>query len=344
MSLPAPWPSISRTCKSTAINKTPGKFRPLADRTLPGSFTASRKVVFAALLLLLTSCTSVRPIVKIGLIAPFEGLYRESGYASLAAMRQALADCTPPGLDVLPVALDDSGDPAKAQRAAQKLLVDPAVRAIVGPLLLESVPAVATVITPTAVMPWYIPPLVNPEGGFSNPSSEQWLTAQVEYVAKNSPADHVLLGGLPIEWQLAAHTTISTTRVDDLDTALATLQETGTEEMALLWLGRPDMGARWLSKVQDAAPQLDFWLADQAGIAIFAAHAASHSPNWDRSHWLIWTDVEYNQWSQPDGPAIQPSDAMRYLTYRATCAALQRLGETPSSPSGAWELQSRPIE
>lgn len=286
----------------------------------------------------------MRPIVKIGLIAPFEGLYRESGYAALEAMRQALADCTPAGIDVLPVALDDSGDPAKAQRAAQKLLADPSVRAIVGPLLLESVPAVATVITPTAAIPWYIPPLVNPEGGFGDPANAGWLTAQVEYVAANAPADHVLLLGLPREWQLEVHTSVSTTRVDNPDTALAILQETGTEDVALLWLGKPDTGARWLSKLQDFAPQVDFWLADQAGIAIFAAHAASHSPNWERSRWLIWTDVEYNQWSQPDGPAIQPSNATRYLTYRATCAALQSLGDTSSSALGEWELQSRPIE
>src|SRR5688500_13064399 len=113
MSLLAHWLNTNRICRSTAINNW-------------GAF-------FLNLLafLLVTGCTSIRPIIKIGLIAPFEGLYRQSGYTALDAMRQAMAECTPPGMDVLPLALDDSGDPARAQRAAQKLLIDPSVGAIV---------------------------------------------------------------------------------------------------------------------------------------------------------------------------------------------------------------------
>src|SRR3954452_7384256 len=144
MSLPAPWLNNSRICKVTVISHNLTCFT-LDPKNLPGSVGASGKVVLAALvLLILCGCTSIRPIVKIGLIAPFEGLYRQSGYDALEAMRQAMADCTPAGVDVLPLALDDSGDPAQAQRAAQKMLVDPAVRAVVGPLLLNDVPAVST--------------------------------------------------------------------------------------------------------------------------------------------------------------------------------------------------------
>ena len=39
-------------------------------------------------LLAVSSCTSIRPVVKVGLIAPFEGLYRETGYAALDAVRR----------------------------------------------------------------------------------------------------------------------------------------------------------------------------------------------------------------------------------------------------------------
>ncbi len=76
-------------------------------------------------------------MVKIGLIAPFEGLYRESGYEALAAMRSAIADSPLPSqvrIDILPLALDDSADPQRSGRAAAKMLADPAVAAVVGPL------------------------------------------------------------------------------------------------------------------------------------------------------------------------------------------------------------------
>jgi hypothetical protein len=39
-----------------------------------------------------------------------------------------------------------------------------------------------------------------------------------------------------------------------------------------------------------------------------------------------------------------PGDGMRYLTYRATCAALNGLVDDPSVTTVAWELQSHPIE
>jgi branched-chain amino acid transport system substrate-binding protein len=283
----------------------------------------------------------VRPIIKIGLIAPFEGLYRQSGYAALEAMRQAMADCTPAGMDVLPLALDDSGDPAQAQRAAQKLLVDPTVRAVVGPLLLDAIPAVAAVITPTATIPWFIPPLSAPEtsksqGGFVPPSTSAWLDAQVEYVAAHTTAPRILLLGLPAAWQLQVNTTVPVLRVDDLESALAILDDGD----AVLWLGRPDAGARWLALLRQKSPTLEFWLADQAGINIFIAHTTNRKD----SHWLLWSDSNYNQWSQSDGSTIQPDDVARYQTYRATCAALTAVVEGQPTTGGQWELQSRPLE
>ncbi|MFZ1771520.1 MAG: ABC transporter substrate-binding protein, partial [Caldilinea sp.] len=84
--------------------------------------------------LVLAACTDVRPLVKIGLIAPFEGLYRRTGYEALAAMRQALADAPTGPVAIIPLALDDSADPTRTVRAAEKLLVDPQVQAVVGPL------------------------------------------------------------------------------------------------------------------------------------------------------------------------------------------------------------------
>lgn len=338
MSFRALWLNTNRIFKRTATTRK----RSARFKNLPASFRACGKVfLFISLLLLLSACTGVRPIVKIGLIAPFEGLYRQSGYAALEAMRQAIAECTPPGMDVLPLALDDGGDPVQAQRAAQKLLVDPTVRAIVGPLLLESVPAVSTIITPTIGVPWYIPSIVAPEGGFAPPTTNEWLQAQVDFVANDAAAERVLLLGLPSEWQIAADGGVPTLRIDELESARAALSPGD----ALLWLGRPDVGARWYTSLQESAPEISFWLADQAGAEIFAAHSGDHI----KVRSLLWTDSEYNQWSQSDITAIEPtdfdpSDAVRYQSYRATCTALHALTQGQSSLGGAWQLQSSSLE
>lgn len=357
MSLPAHWPNTNRIYKPTAINnKNPTlpalnpswlRRRGVNCANVFGEGWGGVKVFAWASLfafLLLSGCTSIRPIVKIGLIAPFEGLYRESGYAALKAMRQAMAECTPPGIDVLPLALDDSGDPAQAQRAAQKLLVDPTVRAIVGPFLLDAIPAVATVITPTTSIPWFIPSLVAPEAGFTDPSTSAWLDAQIDYVAANTPANRVLLLGLPTAWQLEAQTSVPVLRVDDLNATLADLKAGD----AILWLGRPDVGAAWLSTLRQADSPAPFWLASQAGIDVFTAHleAQDYAQNDDRNHthWLLWSDSNYNQWSQLDDSAIQPNDATRYSTYRATCAALSGLVEDHPGTPLRWQLQSQAIK
>jgi hypothetical protein len=74
------------------------------------------------LALLLAGCTDVRPVAKIGLIAPFEGLQRRTGYAALESMRQAIVETPASAIGVIPLALDDSADPLGHSRAAEKLL------------------------------------------------------------------------------------------------------------------------------------------------------------------------------------------------------------------------------
>ena len=84
----------------------------------PGWRGAAIGIVLA---LLLAGCTDVRPVAKIGLIAPFEGLHRRSGYAALAAMRQAIVETPAGATGIIPLALDDAGDGdqvAPAQSAA----------------------------------------------------------------------------------------------------------------------------------------------------------------------------------------------------------------------------------
>ncbi|MFQ6014524.1 MAG: branched-chain amino acid ABC transporter substrate-binding protein [Anaerolineae bacterium] len=81
---------------------------------------------------------STKPVVKIGLVAPFEGLYRPLGYKVLYGVKLALRDVNRAGgiegYMVELVALDDGNDPAEAARQAQEMALDPDVVGVIGHL------------------------------------------------------------------------------------------------------------------------------------------------------------------------------------------------------------------
>jgi branched-chain amino acid transport system substrate-binding protein len=88
---------------------------------------------------LISSCVglgSTRPLVKIGLVAPFEGLYRQLGYDVLYAVKLAVQECNEAGgvsgHKVELVALDDGNDPAQAPVQARKMIVDSDVMGVIG--------------------------------------------------------------------------------------------------------------------------------------------------------------------------------------------------------------------
>lgn len=82
--------------------------------------------------------SSAPPTIKIGLVAPFEGLYRSTGYDVLFAVKLALQERNQGqglnGYRVELVALNDFNDPAEARRQAQALIADPDVVGVVGHL------------------------------------------------------------------------------------------------------------------------------------------------------------------------------------------------------------------
>jgi branched-chain amino acid transport system substrate-binding protein len=88
--------------------------------------------------LLLVSCAplAVRPTVKIGLVAPFEGRYRYVGYDVIYAVRLALREANAAGgvggYNVELVAYDDGADPTMAIEQARKLAADSQVVAVIG--------------------------------------------------------------------------------------------------------------------------------------------------------------------------------------------------------------------
>lgn len=104
-----------------------------------------RRLLWALALLLLlvaTACSSVAPVVKVGLVAPFEGRERAIGYDVLYSARLAVREINAAGgingTRVALVALDDGGSPEFAAATAEALLVDPNVVAVVGHWLPET--------------------------------------------------------------------------------------------------------------------------------------------------------------------------------------------------------------
>lgn len=97
-------------------------------------------VLLAACCLLLAACTfpgSVKPTVKIGLSAPFEGLYRDRGYEVLHAVRLAVRKRNEAGgvgasYWVELVALNDFDEPGEAAIQAHKMAVDPRLLGALG--------------------------------------------------------------------------------------------------------------------------------------------------------------------------------------------------------------------
>ena len=99
-------------------------------------------IILACLLLLSAACTSVDPVVKIGLVGPFVGKHRDVGYDVIYSMRLAVRDINRNGgingHRIGLVALDDFGNPEMAKENARALEVDDSVVAVIGHWLPET--------------------------------------------------------------------------------------------------------------------------------------------------------------------------------------------------------------
>ncbi|MFN2189239.1 MAG: ABC transporter substrate-binding protein [Candidatus Promineifilaceae bacterium] len=97
----------------------------------------------------LAGCSSVPPVVKIGIVGPFEGYYREVGYDVIYSARMAIREENARedigDYRVALVALDDFGDTESAQSTARSLVADPGVIAVVGHWLPDTTSSAAPV-------------------------------------------------------------------------------------------------------------------------------------------------------------------------------------------------------
>jgi hypothetical protein len=108
-------------------------------------------IILAVCLVLLASCRfpgSVEPTVKIGLVAPFEGRYRDLGYEVLYAVRLAVRQRNATGgiagsCLVELVALNDFDEAAEAAQQARELAADAGVLGVLGGWSKEAAQAAA---------------------------------------------------------------------------------------------------------------------------------------------------------------------------------------------------------
>lgn len=272
-----------------------------------------------------TACvpSSTEPVLKIGLIAPFEGLYRRTGYEALAAMRLALQDAqsaAPMEIALAPLALDDANVPERSMRAAQKLLVDPSVRAVVGPLTPQTGVAAGDVLDASAVA-WFLPHAAHFAGEASQLAgqitgqslvhdSEQWmedLVVVVASTARSRGAERLILAGWSPGWP--QHDAETWRTVLKMPVLLSAEPGVVTATDAVLWLGDASEGAAYLRQLRAENEDAPFWLGPAGADPVFVDHADALS----NVFWVTWLDGAYDAWREETGMSTTA-----YLVYRAT--------------------------
>ena len=105
------------------------------------------------LIILLAGCTrpgNAAPVVKLGVIAPFEGRGRNLGYAILPAVKEVVAEANASGslgsYRVAVVAFNDNLDPQTASEQASALALDPDVIGVIGPFSSQTAAAAIPVL------------------------------------------------------------------------------------------------------------------------------------------------------------------------------------------------------
>ncbi len=143
------------------------------------------------LLIFLSACSaSTQPVVKIGLVAPFEGRYRPIGYEAIYAARLAIREINARGgingRRIELVALDDRGEPEKALKAARQLVLDPQVAAVIGHLQPDSTDAAMKVYCQAGLPLIAVESTMNACGGafvLGNAPRDRWSGDQLIFVS-----------------------------------------------------------------------------------------------------------------------------------------------------------------
>jgi len=136
------------------------------------------------------------PVVKLGLIGPFEGAGREVGYAVLPAVKAVVSAANASGdlgaYRVALVVVNDNNDAAAAEREARSLAAHPDVLAIIGPFTGETAAAAGSVARARGI-PW-IPAAGSADG---DPADEISLATHAAKAATAALAADILRNGRP---------------------------------------------------------------------------------------------------------------------------------------------------
>jgi ABC-type branched-subunit amino acid transport system substrate-binding protein len=151
------------------------------------TYHASRITILpllSAICLLLSSCAlpgDAAPVIKIGVIAPFEGMGRPLGYAVLPGIKAAAEEANASGdlgrFRVLVVAFNDDLDASTAASQAQALAPDADVLGVVGPWTAETAAAARPVLAQAG-----LPALVATDVSIPT-SGEKWGDAALAQAA-----------------------------------------------------------------------------------------------------------------------------------------------------------------
>jgi ABC-type branched-subunit amino acid transport system substrate-binding protein len=153
------------------------------------------------LLLLAASCYgSTPPVVKLGLLAPFEELNRTDGYAVLPAVQLAISQRNAAGgvagRQVALVALNDNGRPEEAQRQAANLAVDADVLAVIGPVHAATGAAAGPVLANQG-LPWIslasLAADQQPSGFALEAQPAQWVQRATDLLRADGVADPLVV-------------------------------------------------------------------------------------------------------------------------------------------------------
>lgn len=288
----------------------------------------------------LPGCTPIRPVEKVGLLAPFEGLYRRTGYAALAAMRAALAAAPRARVDRLPLALDTSRDPV---RTTQKLLADSSVRAVIGPLSLATAGSIQEVLAKSPVL-WLAPFAIDANGSFAPVNQPErwvqpWLGAMAQ-AARQQGYSRLVVAGWPAVWSQPAFESAAGFIVLSDDPAIVQPGD------AVLHAGDAATVAGYLHALRARQPNVPLYLGFQGEDPVFK----EHSQITDEVYWMVWLDDSYEAWTAEHGI----ESPLRYLVYRATITAIQVAnGESPAGglrihwyafdENGHWRAVREPV-
>ncbi len=192
------WRSIRRILPGTSDERIPERWG--SGRARVAGVAVACLVGALALLAGCASPGDAPKVVKVGLIAPFEGTDRTLGYAVLPAAKATIATANRDGrlgpYRVALVALNDDSDARGAAAEAGALAVDPEVLAVLGPWAASTAGAAAPVLDRAGLPALVAASLADRRGvvrSLCPPPSA--LAAELAVAARNSGAASVSIGG-----------------------------------------------------------------------------------------------------------------------------------------------------